>query len=117
MAYDTYLAERISNYFKMLKIPTEEKKMMGGLCYMVDEKMCVGIVKNQLMARIGPENQRLCEGRKGCSPMDFTGRPLAGYIFVDENALDKDDDLFFFIDLAIGFNPEAKSSRRKKKIQ
>ena len=49
MAFNEYLAERINRILKEKKIPFNDKKMMGGLCYMVNDKMCIGIVKDQLM--------------------------------------------------------------------
>ena len=54
MAYDEWLAERLRKALEEHKTTFIEKKMMGGLCFMVDDKMCVGIVKDHLMARIGP---------------------------------------------------------------
>jgi TfoX/Sxy family transcriptional regulator of competence genes len=114
MAYDIHLAERISRIFKEKRTPNRELKMMGGLCYMVDEKMCVGIVKEQLMARVGPDNYEKCLSREGCSEMMFTGRAMKGYVFVDQDALDMDTDLEFYIDLAIAYNPMAKASKKRK---
>ena len=55
MAYSEYLADRVCGSLKNLNSSFEEKKMFGGVCYLVDDKMCVGIVKNELMARIDPE--------------------------------------------------------------
>jgi TfoX/Sxy family transcriptional regulator of competence genes len=55
MAYDEYLADRIRKIFRDHHVEFEEKKMMGGICYLVDDKMCAGIVKNKMMARIDPE--------------------------------------------------------------
>ena len=55
MAYDEFLEERISRVLDEKKVVFEAKKMMGGLCYMVNQKMCVGIVKDHLMARVGPD--------------------------------------------------------------
>ncbi len=76
MAYDLYLAERIDRILKDKGIPNEAKKMMGGLTYMVDGKMCVGIVKEHLMARIDPGIYEECLKKDGCIPMEFTGRPM-----------------------------------------
>lgn len=115
MAYDTHLAERITRIFNDHKLSPREMKMMGGLCYMLNEKMCVGIVKNQLMARVGPDNYEQCLSKEGCSEMNFTGRAMKGYVFVAEEALDMESELAFYIDLAIGFNPMAKASKKKKK--
>ena len=115
MAYDQFLAERISQYFKEKNLVTEDKKMMGGLCYMLNDKMCVGIVKNELMARVGPEAYEQCLQKEGCTEMNFTGRPMKGYVFVNGEGIDSDKDLAYFLDLAVAFNPEAKSSKKKKK--
>lgn len=115
MAYDIHLGERIARVFEEKKLEPRQMKMMGGLCFMLDEKMCVGIVKNQLMARVGPDNYDICLAKDGCNEMNFTGRPMKGYVFVDADAIDTDNDLEFYIELAIGFNPLAKASKKKKK--
>ena len=121
MAYDEHLADRIRQIFQEKHIAFEEKKMMGGLCFMLDEKMCCGIHydKNReidlLMARIGEEAYTGAINRNGCHPMDFTGRPMKGYVFVDENGFDDDNDLEFWLQLAIDFNPLAKASKKRRK--
>ncbi len=114
MAYDNHLAERITRIFEDKKLNTEEKKMMGGLCYMLDDKMCCGIVKNELMARIGPDKYEEALQMPGCNEMNFTGRPMKGYVFIDGDAIDTEDQLEYWIDLCIAFNPLAKSSKKKK---
>ena len=78
MAYDELLADRIRNVLKQKKVGNIEKKMMGGLCFMVDDKMCLGIVKNELMARIDPDFYNTALTKNGCRKMDFTGRPMKG---------------------------------------
>jgi len=88
--------------------------MMGGLCYLVDGKMTVGIVKNQLMARIDPDIYQEALQRKGAKEMDFTGRPMKGYVFVSPEGMDLDEDLDYWIRLAIEFNPKAKASKKKE---
>ena len=55
MAYNEYLQERIDLILNEKKVQYEARKMMGGLCYMIDDKMCVGIIKDDLMARVGPD--------------------------------------------------------------
>ena len=55
MAYDDNLADRVRNSFKSKRVNFEEKKMMGGLCFLVDDKMCIGVHEARLMARIDPE--------------------------------------------------------------
>ena len=114
MAYDELLADRISQVLKDKNIEAKEKKMMGGLTFMVDDKMCVGIVKNNLMARIGPEMYESALSKKGVQPMDFTGRPMKGYVFIAPEGVDMDEDLEYWVQLCLDFNPIAKSSKKKK---
>ncbi len=118
MAFDAYLAERISNFLQARKVPFYTKNMMGGLCYMVDEKMLCGLMFNKkhqkelLMARIGEVQQAVAMEKSGCLPMDFTGRPMKGYVFVEAIGFDTETDLAYWIDLCLQFNPLAKSSKK-----
>lgn len=89
--------------------------MMGGLCFMVDDKMCVGIVKDELMARIGPDAYETALQKDGCKEMNFTGRSMKGYVFLEPTAVDLEKDLEYWVQLCLDFNPLAKSSRKKKK--
>ena len=120
MAYDEYLADRIKNVFNEKRISFEARKMMGGLCFMVDDKMCCGIHINKktndslLMARIGEDVYENELSKEECLPMDFTGRPMKGYIFVTPNGFDMEEDLAYWIQLCLDFNPLAKSSKKKK---
>ena len=82
---------------------------------MVDDKMCVGIVKEELMARIGEERQAEALSRKGCKEMTFTGRPMKGYVYLEAEALDFDKDLEYWLNLALEFNPKAKASKKRQK--
>jgi hypothetical protein len=113
MAYDEYLADRIRTALHAKHISFEDKKMMGGLCFLVNDKMCLGVVKEKLMARIDPERTGEAFSKKGCREMDFTHRPMKGFIFVDPEGIDSEDDLAYFISLALAFNPMAKSSKKK----
>ncbi len=120
MAYNEFLADRIKQHFQNHGVSFIAKKMMGGLCFMVDDKMCCGIhfdKKKQtdlLMARIGEDASADALKRTGCHPMDFTGRPMRGYVFVDPDGFDLDEDLSHWLDLCLAFNPLAKSSKKKK---
>jgi TfoX/Sxy family transcriptional regulator of competence genes len=114
MAYDEHLADRISQQLKASHTTFEAKKMMGGLCYLVDDKMTVGIVKDQLMVRIDPEVYQTALKRKGAKEMDFTGRPMKGYVFVSPEGVDMEEDLNYWLNLALDFNPRAKASKKKK---
>ena len=84
MAYNEKLADRIRESLQHLK-KVEEKAMMGGLTFMVDGKMYIGIVKDELMCRINPQLHEMAVEKNGCRTMDFTGRPMKGYVFVSED--------------------------------
>lgn len=114
MAYDENLAGRISAVLARKGVPHREMKMMGGLCFMVDEKMCVGVINDRLMARIGPERYAESLQRPGCQEMKFTGRPMKGYVFVDAEATDREADLEYWVQLCLDFNPMARASKKKR---
>lgn len=115
MAYNEYLAERIENYFVQEKVDYRGMKMMGGYCFMVDEKMCVGVVRDEVMARIGTENYEEALKKEGCKEMNFTGRAMKGYVFLTEDATDLESDLEYWLNLALLYNPFAKASKKKKR--
>ena len=117
MAYDEKLAERIRRHFSSAGVKFEEKRMMGGLCFLVDGKMCVGVDKDRLMARIDPDGYDDALGRKGCVPMDFTGRPMRGFVFVNPPGLATASQLRGWLQLALDFNPKARASKKKKTAQ
>ncbi len=114
MAYDEFLADRLRNALKEQHAVYEEKKMFGGLCFMVDDKMCVGIIKNELMARINPEKQDYYLQKKGARLMEFTHRPMKGFLQVSTDGIDLDSDLDAWVSYCLEFNPLAKSSKKKK---
>lgn len=113
MAYNTFLADRISSFFNDKKILFYEKKMFGGLCFMVDDKMCVGIVKDEIMVRIHPDIYEVSLNKPGCNAMNFTGRPMRGFVFLTDEAIDLDKDLHYWLQLALEFNPFAKKSKKR----
>lgn len=115
MAYSEWLADRIRQVLADKGVGYIEKKMMGGLCFMVDDKMCLGVVKEDLMARIGPDAYESALEKPGCRAMDFTGRPLKGYVFVEPSAIDMETELAQWVQACLDFNPLAKSSKKKKK--
>ncbi len=113
MAFNEHLADRISKFLKENNTNFFEKKMFGGLCFMVNDKMCIGIVSDEMMARIGEDNYELALSKKGCKEMTFTGRPMKGYVYLDDEALDLDVDLEFWLQMALDFNPKAKASKKR----
>jgi len=114
MAYNEKLADRIRE--RLAELPViEEKEMMGGLTFMVNDKMCVGIIKDEMMCRIDPELHETVVEMTGCRTMDFTNRPMKGYVLIDNNGIRTPEEFEYWIKLALEFNPRAKSSKKKGK--
>ena len=81
---------------------------------MVNGKMCVGVEQERLMVRLAPERYDEAMEKEGCRPMDFTGKPMKGFVFVDVDALNSKKKLTYWIELALEFNEKAKASKKKK---
>ncbi|WP_462221934.1 TfoX/Sxy family protein [Ferruginibacter sp.] len=114
MAYNEKLADRVREIIAVTHNITEEKKMFGGLCFMVNDKMCVGVEKERLMVRLDPVKYDKVMEKEGCMPMDFTGKIMKGYVFVDIAALNTKKKLEYWIKLALDYNKIAKASKKKK---
>lgn len=114
MAYDEILANRVREILSPLR-KVEEKKMMGGLTFMVNDKMCVGILEDNLMVRIDPDIYEKVLVREDCREMDFTGRPMRGFVFVDPEGTNTKKDLNYWLGIALEYNKKARPSKRKKK--
>ena len=114
MAYDQQLATRIRE--RLVAVPkVKEKEMMGGLTFMVNDKMCVGIFKDELMCRIDPERRDEALSKPGCSVMKFTGREMKGFVLVDESGMKSSKAFEYWIGLCLEFNKKAKASKKRKK--
>jgi TfoX/Sxy family transcriptional regulator of competence genes len=115
MAYDEKLADRARELITRTHNNVEEKRMFGGLCFMVNGKMCVGVETNRLMVRFDPARQEEIMEMDGAKPMDFTTKVMKGYTFVDKESIGTKKKLEFWIGLALEYNAIAKSSEKKKK--
>lgn len=113
MAHDPEFAQRIEAVFTSLGVEYEAKKMFGGICYLVDGKMCVGEQSDRLMVRYDHALDEQILSRPGARAMDFTGKPMRGYAFVDRSHLADDRVLADWIDVALSFNKKAKASRKR----
>lgn len=109
MAYSEYLADRVRQRLNGVG-PTEEKKMMGGLIFMVNGKMCIGVdsdknsKQDRLMVRVGKLNYEELLQKEGSRKMDFTGKPMRGFLFLGPEAFDIEADLNFWVAQALAFN-------------
>ena len=80
-----------------------------------DFRMCIGIIKNEMMCRIDPAIHEEAVEKTGCRTMDFTNRPMKGYVLIDESGMKSAKDFKYWISLALDFNKRAKASKKKKK--
>lgn len=102
MAYDEGLAERIR--MVVADRPTvTEKKMFGGLAFMLNDYMFCGVQEDTLMARVGPNNYQPSLAKPHVREMDFTGRSMKGYVYVDPQGLESDEDLAYWVDRCAQF--------------
>jgi TfoX/Sxy family transcriptional regulator of competence genes len=113
MAYDEGLAERIRGVLAEHH-GVSEKKMFGGMAFMVRGHMCVGIVKDDLMVRVGPDAHEKLVGQPHARPMDFTGRPLKGFLYVASEGLETDAELERWVGHGLDYalSLPAKSAQR-----
>ena len=113
MSYNPTLVERISNILTGQNVRFTTKNMFGGVAFMVRNKMCLGVTNDDLMVRFDPDLEETALGKKGAREMDFTGRPMKGYVFVDPTGTDTIARLRYWVDLALAFNPQAKRSKKR----
>ncbi len=115
MAYDEKLADRVREIIAATHKNVEEKKMFGGVCFMVNDKMCVGIQKDSMMVRLDPQKMDEVLEKEGCRPMEFTGKIMKGFVFVDKEVLNTKLKLTWWVKLALDYNTIAKASTKKRK--
>ena len=102
MAFNEALAQRIRRAVGRKKGFTE-KKMFGGIGFLLNGNMCVGVWKDSLIARIGEDQAGEAVLEQNVRPMDITGRPMKGWIMVDPDGLETDEQLGEWIDRALEF--------------
>lgn len=113
MAYDEKLNDRVREALSHLQ-KVDEKHMFGGVCYMVDGKMCLGVLGNEMMCRIDHDLFDKLVEMPGCRPMDFTGKPMKGYVFVSAEGMKTKKQFDLWVALCLDFNKRAKVSKKKK---
>ena len=113
MPYDDGLAQRIRELLDP-RLASTEMRMFGGLAFMVNGHMCVGILQASLMARVGPDAYPDALEQPHVRKMDFTGRPMAGYVFVDPPGIAHDDDLAQWLRVCTTFVQSLPPKRAKR---
>ncbi len=92
MAYDEGIAKRIRNALAKHGEVTE-KKMFGGIAFMFQGHMCCGVIGERLMVRVGPDQYEEMLSRPHVKKMDFTGRPMKGFVYVEPAGFASEKDL------------------------
>lgn len=114
MSIDIKLADRIREALIGQK-KVEEKKMFAGMCFMVDDKMCICIRDDRMMCRVGPEKYAESVERNGAEPMMHGKRQMKGFVFVSPEGYKAKKDFEYWIKLCLEFNKVAKPSSRQLK--
>ncbi len=102
MAYDEEFADRIRKLLARRK-GLVEKRMFGGIAFMLRGHMCCGVVKNELMVRVGPDAYEDALAQPHARPMDFTGRPLKGFVYVGAEGIESDTELKDWVARGVAF--------------
>jgi len=102
MAYDEGLAQRIREALEEREDVTE-RKMFGGLAFLLGGNMSVGIVGDELMVRVGPDAWKSALARPHAREMDFTGRAMKGFVYVGCEGFESDEDLEAWVGRGVAF--------------
>lgn len=102
MAYDEGVAQRLREVLAE-RHDIVEKKMFGGIAFMLSGNMCCGVINDTLMARVGPEQYPAALKETHAREMDFTRKPLKGFIYVAPEGFDDDEDLQVWVDRCLNF--------------
>ncbi|WP_353184301.1 TfoX/Sxy family protein [Parapedobacter lycopersici] len=115
MAYDTALAEKVRAYLTGITgLVLEEKKMFGGLAFLVNGKMCINVSDNNLMCRFDPDTLPTISKRPGYHPVVMKGKSLPGYCYVSPDGYNRPADFAYWLECCLSFNDRAKVSRRHR---
>jgi len=102
MAYDEALADRVRDTLGG-RDNVSERKMFGGVAFMVGGNMAVGVIGEDLMVRLDRADAEKALGESHTRPMDFTGKPLKGMVYVDPAGTEADEDLSAWVEAGAGF--------------
>lgn len=102
MSYEEIVAERVRRALSKRK-NVAERRMFGGLTFMVGGHMCCGVIGDELMVRVGPERYDDALSDRHAREMDFTGTPLKGFVFVAPKGFSTESALYEWLDRAVGF--------------
>src|ERR687891_439307 len=102
MAYDKELAQRVREILAV-RPGLVEKAMFGGLAFMLQGNMCCGVLNDELVVRVGPEQDAAATEKPGARPFDFTGRPMKGWILVSAAGYGSDAAMQSWVQQGVDF--------------
>lgn len=112
MAYNEKLADRIRELLAEASVNVFEKRMFSGLSFLVNDKMCVSVAANdRVLVRLSPADYETAVETNGVEPMLRNGKAMKGYVFVSHSNVNTEKELKHWVDMALAFNPLAKSSK------
>jgi TfoX/Sxy family transcriptional regulator of competence genes len=114
MGYDEKQANRIREALIEVTNVTE-KPMFGGLCFMVDDKLCIYIRNANLLCRVGPDEFEKAVEMNGVTEMKMGQRTMKGYVYVDEEVIRNNSDFNHWINTSLAYNKLAKPAKKRKK--
>jgi len=113
VAYNEELANRIREILAEAEVDVFEKRMFSGLSFLVDDKLCVSVAANdRVLVRLSPPDYDKAVEKPGVDQMLRNGKAMKGYVFVNASILKTDRELKHWVDMALAFNPLAKSSKK-----
>jgi TfoX/Sxy family transcriptional regulator of competence genes len=115
MAYDEVLSLRVDKQLLEQNINFVTKKMFGGIAFMINDKMCIGIVKNELMLHVLEEEYESLLEENHVRPMNFTEKVMKGFLFIEEEPLTKEESLLYWIKFGLDFAEKGIVKSKKKK--
>lgn len=108
-------AARIADALHAKGVEFEQKRMFGGECFMVDDKMLIGTYQGGIMARLDPADREAFCRQNGVAVMIHGGRPMNGFLMLAPEVYEQDEALDYWINQCLAYNPKAKSSKKKTK--
>lgn len=114
MAYSEQAADLIRTELNRLNIDAEEKRMFGGVAFMINDAMAIGVVKENIMLRIHPEEQQELLSQPYFREMDFTGRPMKGYLYLSKEGYANPTVMNDVMQRVLRYNTIAATAKRKK---
>lgn len=102
MKYETGLVERIKSLLDS-ELGMQEKEMFGGYCFLLNRHMCIGVIDNSLLARIGPDHYSKSLAQNYVKQFDFAGRPMADVVCIEAELIESDEALKHWLEMSLSF--------------